>query len=277
MKKKWRLILDDKHDGYYNMAIDEAILINYRKENLPTLRIYGWKFPFLSLGYNQNPRDILNFDAKIPFVRRITGGAAILHSQELTYSLTCALSDINLSCGVKESFKRLASFLVKFYRYLGLKAQFAQDFLEETFPLEKKNLGRYKNYCFSSREHYDLLIGGKKIGGNAQKRIRDIIFQQGTIPQNIDFDLTAAAVRGAFKLQDKITFLDKILESKTNFRKLQSLLSKCFQEEFNLEVVKEPLSNQEKNIAEVLTEYKYRNELWNMDRQLDISKLNNFS
>lgn len=277
MERKWRLILDNKYDGYCNMAIDEAILINYRKKNLPTLRIYGWKYPFLSLGYNQNPRDILNFNAKIPFVRRITAGAAILHSQELTYSLTCALTDINLSSGVKESFKCLASFLIKFYHCLGLKAQFAQDSLEEISPLEKKKLGQYKNYCFSSYEHYDLLIGGKKIGGNAQKRIRNIIFQQGTIPQNIDFNLTAVAVKNTSEVKDKITFLDKILKSKTNFEDLQLLLSQCFQEAFDLELIKEQLSNQEKKIAEILTKYKYQSEQWNIDKQFDDSRLSYFS
>ena len=48
MKRRWRLILDDKYDGYYNMAVDEAILLNYSKERKPTLRIYGWKYPFIT-------------------------------------------------------------------------------------------------------------------------------------------------------------------------------------------------------------------------------------
>ena len=74
MAKKWRLILDDKNNGFYNMAVDEAILLNYSYYKIPTLRIYGWDNPFISLGYNQIPEKVINLKEDIPFVRRITGG-----------------------------------------------------------------------------------------------------------------------------------------------------------------------------------------------------------
>ena len=84
MGKTWRLILVQKCDGYYNMAVDEAMLLGYNSFKTPTLRVYGWDKPFISLGYNQNPKDILNLKGEVPFVRRITGGSAILHHKELT-------------------------------------------------------------------------------------------------------------------------------------------------------------------------------------------------
>ncbi|MCK5493413.1 MAG: octanoyltransferase, partial [Candidatus Omnitrophica bacterium] len=59
MRQQWRLILDNKEDGFLNMAIDEAIFDNYMKYKIPTLRIYGWKDPFITLGYGQNPDNVL--------------------------------------------------------------------------------------------------------------------------------------------------------------------------------------------------------------------------
>ncbi|UCC95503.1 MAG: lipoate--protein ligase family protein, partial [Candidatus Omnitrophota bacterium] len=73
MEREWRLILDGRGDGYANMAVDEAILLNYPHYKIPTLRIYGWKSPFVSLGYNQNPKEVLRGDG-LYFVRRMTGG-----------------------------------------------------------------------------------------------------------------------------------------------------------------------------------------------------------
>ena len=118
MTKQWRLILDDKCDGYYNMAADEAILLHYPSKKIPTLRVYGWKFPFISLGYNQKVADVLTSLETIPFVRRITGGASILHDKELTYSITCSLTDLDLPRDVKESYKTLCSFIIGFYSQL---------------------------------------------------------------------------------------------------------------------------------------------------------------
>lgn len=267
MKRSWRLILDGKHDGYYNMAVDEAILLNYSKERKPTLRIYGWKYPFITLGYNQIPEHVLKAASKIPFVRRITGGAAILHHEELTYSLICAVSDINLPQKVKESFKHLSSFLVEFYSQLGLEAGFAQDFLSGTLSENMGRLGEYGNFCFSSCEHYDLLIEGKKIGGNAQKRRKGIIFQQGSIPQAVDVDLVSRNIRNVEKINTKITYLNELLKISISFAELQVLLSKSFQQTFDLELQKGKLTDQEESLAKILANNKYEDEHWNIKRQ----------
>ncbi|MCP4652080.1 MAG: lipoate--protein ligase family protein [Candidatus Omnitrophica bacterium] len=174
MARKWRLIKDGKCDGYYNMACDEALFLSYQESRVPTFRMYEWSEPFFSIGYHQN-RKALDGDQSIPFVRRITGGAAILHDSELTYSLVCSLGDLNLSKGVRQSYRQLCIFLIEFYSQLGIKAEFAC----ENSSIELSN---YKDWCFSSLEHFDLVAGGKKIGGNAQCRKKDIIFQHGSIP-----------------------------------------------------------------------------------------------
>src|SRR5512147_750039 len=136
MQPFWRLIIDGCGDGYYNMAADEALLVHYRSRHVPTLRLYGWNKPFISLGYKQNPADFLYDHCPFSFVRRITGGAAILHDKEVTYSLVCSYADLDLPAGVKAGYRHICSFLKDFYQGCGLKAVFA-------FEAASGDLGAY--------------------------------------------------------------------------------------------------------------------------------------
>ncbi len=227
MAKTWRLILEQKNNGYYNMAVDQAILATYPLKRIPTLRIYGWDQPFITLGYSQNPQAVLKLGQKLPFTRRITGGSSILHHQELTYSLACSREDLNLPFKVKESYCKLCGFLIDFYAQLGLKANFAQDIFSS-------GLGSYGNFCFSSYESFDLLIGKQKIGGNAQRRKKDIIFQHGSIPQEIDFDLIRKVIKNPGDLEEKTNSLNNLLNKKTNFNELALILQRSFRKTFKV-------------------------------------------
>ncbi|UCD15119.1 MAG: lipoate--protein ligase family protein [Candidatus Omnitrophota bacterium] len=258
MSEKWRLILNNKGDGYYNMAADEAISLNYASFKMPTLRIYGWERPFISLGYNQKIRDILKPGAEIPFIRRITGGSSIFHHNELTYSITCSLQDLSLPREVKKSYEKICGFLIRFYSMLGLGARFAKDIFETA------NLGQYSDFCFSSCQHYDLIIRRRKIGGNAQRRTKDIIFQHGSIPQLIDVAQVRKAINNTELFEDKITFLDALLNQKTDFKKLQFLLMESFKESFNIKFREKGFYQQEKKTIEYLKENKYRQKEWNL-------------
>ncbi|MBU2265805.1 MAG: lipoate--protein ligase family protein, partial [Candidatus Omnitrophica bacterium] len=221
MIKKWRLILDKRSDGAWNMAVDEAILANYSNQRIPTLRIYGWQEPYISLGYSQEPEEVLRPDNAFPFVRRITGGGCILHHKEVTYSIVCALEDLGLPAGVKESYRMLCGFLFDFYRSLGLFASFAKD-------SQQADLRRPAAFCFSNWEEFDLVIAGKKIGGNAQRRKRNLIFQQGTIPQQLDFSQINRSIKHVFGASQKAGCLDDLLGHPTRFAFLSSLLAESF-------------------------------------------------
>jgi len=258
MNKNWRLILDGKNDGYYNMAVDEAILESYSSQKIPTLRIYGWNSPFITLGFNQDCRKVLNC-AQVPFTRRITGGSAIFHNREVTYSLVCSLEDLALPKQVKGSYRALCLFLKVFYRSLGLKAEFARDVLHD-------KLGSYGNFCFSSCQHFDLLIEGKKIGGNAQRRKRDIIFQQGSIPQEVDFSEIEKTINGALNLQASVASLNGILKKETDFYSLQDLLRDSFMKAFGVNLIKGGLCPEEKQACSSLMEGKYKSESWKVYR-----------
>lgn len=168
--------------GAENMAIDEALLACFDPEiSLPVLRLYGWSPPAFSYGKFQNPAETLCLEkcraAGIQVVRRITGGGLLFHGEELTYSLVCPASFAAAASGVKSAFFYLTSFLVDFYRELGLDALYAADYYRGT-----KQLGGRSALCFAGTESCDILIKGKKIGGNAQRRLKNVIFQHGSIP-----------------------------------------------------------------------------------------------
>ena len=239
------------------MAADEAILSHYSSQKIPTLRIYGWEKPFVSLGYHQNASEVLTSLGTIPFVRRITGGSAILHDKEITYSLVCSLADLKLEGGVKESYRKLCAFLKDFYSQLGINAKFVAKEVPNC-------VSQYGNLCFSSWQHYDFIVKGKKIGGNAQRRRKDIIFQHGSIPQDIDFDLISSVMNAAEDVKGKATSLNDILGKETDFSKLQDLLASSFKTCFDTEFQIERLSEGEQNTIEYLLKNKYKNETWNL-------------
>jgi len=271
MTEDWRLILDDKRCGFCNMALDEAILIDYPRHKIPTLRIYGWREPFISLGYNQDSRVVLG-STKIPFVRRVTGGSAIFHDQEVTYSITCASGDLNLPKRVKDSYESLCLFLIEFYSRLNLEAKFArtsalayQSQCSQKTPKQQRSLhsGIYENFCFSSCEEFDLVIDGKKIGGNAQRRRKNLIFQQGSIPQRLDFALIKKVIAKAGKLEQKTTFLDGIVNKKTDFYYLCRVLADSFKSVFNVHFIKNSLFKEERETFDYLVKHKYTAKEWN--------------
>ncbi len=265
MTTNWRLILDDKCDGYYNMAADEAILCNYITQKVPTLRVYGWDKPFISLGYNQDSKSVLTAQEQISFVRRITGGSSILHDKELTYSIVCSLEDLDLPKGVKDSYKILCSFLKVFYDNLGLKADFAVDKFSH-------GLGSYGNFCFSSSQHFDLVIGAKKIGGNAQRRRKNIIFQHGSIPQKIDFAKIRQLIRNSGNLEEKTIDLEGVLGKSTDFFDLSKLLAKSFEQAFGVILSKDKLSIKEQEACELLLRQKYSLKEWNIAKEVHNEK-----
>lgn len=180
--EEWRLIDSGPLDGPGNMALDEALLACFDPgSSLPLLRVYGWSSPAFSLGRFQKPEEVVDLEGcardGIPVVRRVTGGGCIFHAEELTYSIVCTPGQIADIVGVKESFRRLCGFLLLTYRRLGLSPDFAVD-----SPARPARFGERTPLCFAGTEEYDILVGGRKLGGNAQRRSRGLIFQHGSIP-----------------------------------------------------------------------------------------------
>jgi lipoate-protein ligase A len=184
--KTFRLIRSGALDAVSNMALDEKIFKAYLEDGVGVLRLYRWQRPSFTYGFSQKPEDQINLEAcatdGVGLAKRITGGGVLFHDDEITYSFVCRKSDIQEAQGVFVDYRNICRFLIRFYESLGLSAGFALtslDFKERSVPHE---------ICSAAYEKYDLVIGAKKIGGNAQKRNRQAIFQHGVIPCSMNWD-----------------------------------------------------------------------------------------
>ncbi len=266
MNNYWRLVLTGFSDAYTNMAVDEAIFLSYcQKNSLPTLRLYGWQLKAFSLGYAQKAEKELDIDKcrkeKIDFVRRITGGGIIFHHQELTYSLACSQEDIGIGFSIPESFRILCGFLLAAYKKLNLKACYAREnkLYNERFDVPS-------SFCFASRARYDILINAKKIGGNAQRRYRNFIFQHGSVPLKFDIEEAVPFLKEnpRMHIKERICSLQDALGRIIEFKELAEIIRESFKETFLVNLEEGNLTAQEKNSAEILKEKKYSTLGWNL-------------
>ncbi|MDD5116565.1 MAG: lipoate--protein ligase family protein [Candidatus Omnitrophica bacterium] len=184
--KTFRLIRSRAAGAGYNMALDKEIFFRYMQEGVPVLRIYEWRSPSLTYGISQDPQEYIDLDKcardGVEVAQRVTGGGVLFHDREITYSLVCSKDDIGEDRKVFVSYRAICAFLINFYRSLGLDAVFALE--ADGF----RNRSMPHQLCSASHEKFDIVIGGRKIGGNAQKRSRQVIFQHGSIPLGIDWD-----------------------------------------------------------------------------------------
>lgn len=161
------------------MARDEALLVSAR-DGVASLRLYGWSEPTLSLGYFQSYADRVVHEAsrRCPLVRRHSGGGAIVHDRELTYSVALPLADDErrsthgLVTAVHDG-------LASVWRAAGLDARLATGD-EPSPPGPREHDGR-PFLCFQRRAEGDLLIGPHKVGGSAQRRWHGALLQHGSI------------------------------------------------------------------------------------------------
>ncbi len=161
------------------MAADESILEHVgRGESLPTLRLYAWDPACLSLGYAQPFADV-----DVPrlrahgwdVVRRPTGGRAILHTDELTYSVTAPLDEPRVAGSVLESYNRLAQALLLAVQSLNLSVE-----MKEHAPAAPHQSAG--PVCFEAPSTYEITVNGRKLVGSAQARRKEGVLQHGTLP-----------------------------------------------------------------------------------------------
>ena len=170
-----KLIRYSEHTGRENMQIDNDILEKCIKDKStePVVRLYGWKPRCISLGRNQK----LNFPTQnIDIVRRLTGGRALLHDNEITYSYTCPIKIIPNGESVTESYKYISGILIDFFKTLGVNLDFG----------ENKKISTHFDYCMLISTGADVCYQGKKIIGSAQCRKQGYILQHGSIL--LDYD-----------------------------------------------------------------------------------------
>jgi len=261
----WRLIEDEPRTGPENMAIDEALLRSFDPAaSLPVLRLYGWRPPALSLGRFQRAAEVLDLDRcraeGVPIVRRITGGGTIYHADEVTYAIICSPEQIPPASSIKDSFRVLTGFLIALYCDLGLEASYAMDAVSP-----EARLGERTAFCFAGRESFDILVGGRKIGGNAQRRQKGIIFQHGSLP------LVNRAAMGLSFMRDREPGLAEGAASleqcgiPVDYGLVRRKLTEAFQRNFTVQLSPQPLTERERSLADGLLAGRYATDQWNLE------------
>jgi lipoate-protein ligase A len=176
----WRLILDPPSPAGYNMAVDET-LANACRRGLtgPTLRLYEWDRPAISLGYFQHAERVLNFDncraAGVPVVRRTTGGRAVVHHRELTYSVVAPVPYPRFPPTIRGTFAVIARALADALAKVGLAVEIRAG------ESPRQRFGAGSPLCFDATSRSEVTINGKKVVGSAQRRWNSAFLQHGSI------------------------------------------------------------------------------------------------
>jgi lipoate-protein ligase A len=263
----WRFIDTGPLDGPANMAVDEALLSSFDPDDSPPVfRLYGWNPPAFSIGKYQDAAQTLDLDrcreAGIRVVRRVTAGGIIYHAEEVTYSIVCSPKHIPKVRTVKESFKSLCGFLLLTYRKLGLEPTFAV----ESNPSGAK-LGERTALCFAGKEEYDIVVGGRKIGGNAQRRLKEAVFQHGSIPLRncLTEALSFVHENARPPLLEQNTASLEGMQVVPDVEELKGILADSFEECFAVSLFRSGLDPDERKTAEYLLENKYSRDSWNRE------------
>ena len=261
MSHKWRLIDSGPCSASYNMALDEAIATSVRNRIAPpTLRFYSWDRPSLSLGCFQKTSDVdLGYckQSIIPFVRRPTGGRAILHSDELTYSFSVRTDKKPFSEGLMESYRRISSAFNLAFRKIGIH-------VASKVQRERGRVLTGNPLCFESSSYGEILLNNRKIVGAAQKRWKDGLLQQGSIPYTCDKEkIVHVFGRKVSHTENSLHGLKEIVPDfdDQNFRKT---LHEAFEETFGISLLTSHPDPAEHQLAEELEQRKYLQNSWNL-------------
>lgn len=262
----WRLLEHGPADGAWNMAVDDALARGVGEGRVPpTLRFYTWKRPTVSLGFLQRLPGGVDLTAcerlAIPLVRRPTGGRAVLHAQELTYSVTAPLLGPWAALSVPETFGLVSRALILGLRRLGITAVVGDSGVE---AIDRQRAGA----CFLVRRMPAVLVNGRKLIGSAQRRLARAVLQHGSIL--LDFDPTLH--RQVFPAWPRtqptagITHLHALLGTPPSTHGLVLELAAGWQEAFGTACFSASLTPEERAGVSRLARERYGTSAWTFQR-----------
>ncbi|HDZ50058.1 hypothetical protein LCGC14_1553470 [marine sediment metagenome] len=240
-EKEWRLIESGCLDAYTNMAIDEAIFIGREKLGLPaTLRFYGWRPAAVSIGYFQRIEDpsLEKYKRqKLTIVRRFTGGGAILHKNEITYSLACPTNEFISFSNIEKTQQLVHQAIILALQSLRINAQLKRKQTKKPDPY----------FCFVTPCKDDVVEDGQKIVGSAQRRRNRAFFQHGSIL--MDNNITSESIK---EKKDRGKIIDSLIWG--------------FEKKLGIRLLPAHLTKQEVELSQELKEIKYSTPNWNYRR-----------
>lgn len=273
----WRLLVTPPLDGATNMAIDEAMLYALAEgHGLPTIRFFQWQPPCLSLGYNQHWQEVDEAACRrlgYTWTRRPTGGKAILHTDEVTYSLIIPQDDPRVQGGIVESYRILSQGLLRGLEKLGVQAGQAtgEDLAANNSKGADARPNRAGPVCFDTPSRYEITWQGKKLIGSAQLRRKKVVLQHGSLPLHGDLNRIIAVLAfsdeeravQAELLPQRATTLEQALGRVLSFDQVAAALAEGFAQQFNLTLQEMPLTDREQSLVDKLRAEQYANDRWN--------------
>jgi len=237
--EKIRILETEDNIGPWNMAVDEFLLYNCKE---PILRIYGWSKPCISIGYFQNIDEVdykkCN-EKNVDVVRRITGGGAVFHDMELTYSFVTK----NFPQSILESYKEICEIIIQALKKLGLDAKFS--------PLN------------------DVTVNEKKVCGNAQTRKNNTLLQHGTILLDVDVEKMFSLLNVPIeKISDKeiSDVRNRVAGISKTFDQVSDALKSATRDVFECELDPIKLNQEELESCQKLMDEKFSSENWTFRR-----------
>ncbi|MGM9987103.1 MAG: biotin/lipoate A/B protein ligase family protein [Bacillaceae bacterium] len=275
MKQTWYLLNSGSCPASYNMALDECLL-NWQSNGLmkPTIRFYQWNNPTVSTGYFQKATKELDLEAinrhNFSLVRRLTGGRAVLHDNELTYSVIVSEDYPHMPTTVVDAYRVISKGLLLGFQQLGLDAYFAVPHTEE----EKDALKNPRSsVCFDAPSYYELVVEGRKIAGSAQTRQKGVILQHGSIPLTIDLDalydvfiFPNEKVKERMKegFRKKAVAINELTDRIFTIEDIQAAFTNGFAEALQIDLVPYTLTEEQEQEVLQLAKEKYENIDWNL-------------
>ncbi|MCL5274370.1 MAG: lipoate--protein ligase family protein [Chloroflexi bacterium] len=265
MTYPFRIIYDGLCDGATNMARDEAISRAVSAgEQLPTLRLYGWAPPSISLGQSQRIRTVDESACRadgVDVVRRPTGGLAILHTDELTYSMSLPIQHPIAEGDVMTSYRRIAGAIIAMLRLMGVSDASADAVAKEAKAKSP--------VCFEAPSDYEVIGGGKKLVGSAQWRRVDGVLQHGSLPLTGDIARVCHYLSGAPEpelVRAHAGTLSEVLGRTVGWDEAARAWQEAFAQTLNIAFNMAGMSDAELRCADELRATRYGNAAWTRRR-----------
>ena len=241
---KWRLINSGRRGGAFNMALDLALAGSVRnKTSGPVLRFYDWEQPTISLGYNQDAGQLdleACRQAGVNVVRRPTGGRAVFHFNEFTYSVIAPQDNPLLGGPVLGTYRTIAQALVLGLGLMGIESELQRS---QSAGASVKD----SPLCFAAAGRYEITAAGKKLLGSAQRRVEGVILQQGSLLLAQDQNLAPFYRRTG---ESNATTAEELLGKKISFEQAAVFMEQGFKKAWEVDLYGDTVTSAEEMEAE---------------------------
>jgi lipoate-protein ligase A len=269
---EWRFVFDGPRDAATNMAVDEAFYLSVLScDSLPTVRLYTWTRPSISIGYRQSMDEACDLEAcrrlGVDTVRRISGGRAVLHHHELTYCITSPAAGVFKGLSVREVYACVTGVLRATFGSMNVSVDppvgASRHNLEHPEPSRALP-------CFAVPTGHEITVGGKKLVGGAQKWTRRGFLQHGSIILKLDPQFWKTTTRLERLSELGAVGLNDLLGREVQPSELAMALRDHFEHLFGEPASTQELSEREKRTVDILSQNKYGSSDWNIHRKAPV-------